>query len=230
MWFIGDAARLERERAAVVALIAEADWLQDVDWRLTADGRIRLDFSIVVGEQRFALRMTYPKLFPFTPPEVAPVGHDRRLSVDQYGDATGNLCLQHRPDNWVPTTTGADIIRSAYEILSTEHPAEGPAGQEFRGRFFRLLVPAELREIIGQVPEDFGARAEVRLRHHAQCMTGSVEKLLLPEGEWHPPNVPKIGSVYKGVIARVSATEYQALTTMPTGSLLPPCATALVPT
>jgi hypothetical protein len=129
MWFIGDAARLERERAAVVALVAEADWLQDVDWRLTADGRIRLDFSIVVGEQRVALRMTYPKLFPFTPPEVAPVGHDRRLSVHQYGDATGNLCLQHRPDNWVPTTTGADIIRSAYELLSTEHPAEGPAGQ-----------------------------------------------------------------------------------------------------
>jgi hypothetical protein len=60
MWFIGDAARLERERAAVVALVAEADWLQDVDWRLTADGRIRLDFSIVVGEQRCALRMTYP--------------------------------------------------------------------------------------------------------------------------------------------------------------------------
>jgi sulfur-carrier protein adenylyltransferase/sulfurtransferase len=222
MWFIGDAARLGRERAAVAALIAETDWLQDVDWRLTVDGRIRLDFSIVVGEQRFALRMTYPKLFPFTPPEVAPVGHDRRLSAHQYGDATGNLCLQHRPDNWVPATTGADMIRSAYELLSTEHATEGPAGQvpsthrvaegqQFRGRVFRLLVPAELREIIGQLPEGFGARAEVRLRHPAQCMTGSVEKLLLPEGEWHPPNVPKIGRVYKGVIARLSAAEYQAL-------------------
>jgi hypothetical protein len=129
MWFIGDAARLGRERAAVAALIAETDWLQDVDWRLTVDGRIRLDFSIVVGEQRFALRMTYPKLFPFTPPEVAPVGHDRRLSAHQYGDATGNLCLQHRPDNWVPATTGADMIGSAYELLSTSTRRKDPQGR-----------------------------------------------------------------------------------------------------
>ena len=42
MWFVGDPARLERERAAVAALMSAADWLQDVDWRLTADGRGKL--------------------------------------------------------------------------------------------------------------------------------------------------------------------------------------------
>jgi len=71
MWFFGDPARLQRERAAVADLMSDADWLQDVDWGLTTEARIKLDFAIVVGEQRFSLRMTYPKLFPFTPPEVA---------------------------------------------------------------------------------------------------------------------------------------------------------------
>jgi hypothetical protein len=222
MWFVGDPARLERERAAVAALMSDADWLQDVDWRLTADGRVKLDFAIVVGDRLFALRMTYPKLFPFTPPEVAPVGEDRRLSAHQYGDETGNLCLQHRPDNWVPTVTGADMIRSAYELLSTERPAEGPArevpsdhrlteGQQFRNKSLRLLVPAEMRRMIGQLVEGVGAPAEVRLGRHPQCMTAAIDKACLPDGEWRPTNFPKIGVVYKGVLVRVTATEYQAI-------------------
>jgi molybdopterin/thiamine biosynthesis adenylyltransferase len=222
MWFIGDPARLERERAAIAALMSEVDWLQDADWRLTADARVKLDFSIVIGDQRFALRMTYPKLFPFTPPEVAPVGQDRRLSTHQYGDETGNLCLQHRPDNWMPTVTGADMIRSAYELLSTERPADGPArlvpsdhrlteGQEFRSESLRLLVPAEMKQLIRQLAEGVGASAELRLRRHSQCMTASIEKVMLPDGEWRPTNFPKIGIVYKGLIARVSAAEYQAV-------------------
>jgi hypothetical protein len=64
MWFISDTARLTRERAAVAALMSEADWLQDADWRLTADARVKLDFTIAIGDQRYVLRMTYPKLFP----------------------------------------------------------------------------------------------------------------------------------------------------------------------
>jgi hypothetical protein len=129
MWFVGDPARLERERAAVAALMSDADWLQDVDWRLTADGRVKLDFAIVVGDRLFALRMTYPKLFPFTPPEVAPVGEDRRLSAHQYGDETGNLCLQHRPDNWVPTVTGADISAAPTNSCRPSGRRKDPLGR-----------------------------------------------------------------------------------------------------
>jgi hypothetical protein len=59
MWFISDPARLTRERAAVAALMSEADWLQDADWRLTADARVKLDFTIAIGDQRYVLRMGY---------------------------------------------------------------------------------------------------------------------------------------------------------------------------
>jgi len=222
MWFVGDPARLERERAAVAALTSDADWLQDVDWRLTADGRVKLDFAITIGDRNYTLRMTYPKLFPFTPPEVAPMGEARWLSAHQYDDKTGSLCLQHRPDNWVPTIIGADMIRSAYELLSTERPAEGPArevpsdhrltvGQEFRNKSLRLLVPAEIRRMIGQIVEGVGAPAEVRLRRHAQCMTVAIDKIKLLDSEGRPANFPKIGAVYKGVIVRVAATEYEAI-------------------
>jgi ubiquitin-protein ligase len=230
MWFVGDPARLERERAAIAVLMSDSDWLQDVDWRLTADGRVKLDFKIVVGDRVFALRMTYPKLFPFTPPEVAPVGEDLRLSSHQYGDATGNLCLQHRSDNWVPTVTGADMIRSAHELLSTERPAEGPArevpsdhclteGQELRNKTFRLLMPAEMRELAARLAEGVGAPAEVRLRQLAQCMTVAIDKVHLPDGEWRPTNFPKAGVLYKGIIVRVTPSEYEAIVDDPTVSM-----------
>jgi len=209
--------------------MSEADWLQDADW-LTADARVKLDFTIAIGDQRYVLRMTYPKLFPFTPPEVAPVGQDHRLSTHQYGDETGNLCLQHRPDNWLPTVTGADMIQSAYELLSTELPAAGPArqvpsdhrltkGQEFRSKSLRPLVPAEMRQLIGEFAEGLAAPAELRLRRHSQCMTASIEKIVLPDREWRPTNFPKSGVVHKGLIARVSAAEFQAIAAADDGVL-----------
>lgn len=223
MWFFGDPARLERERAAVAALMSDADWLQDVDWGLAEEARIKLDFTIVVGEQRFSLRMTYPKLFPLTPPEVAPIGHDRRLSTHQYGDATGNLCLQHRPDNWLPTITGADMIRSAFDLFSAEKPAEGPArqvpsdhrltaGQEFRWKSSRLLVPADIGQLLSSMEEGVPVSAEVRWTYHAHSSVAAIKKVTLPGGtEWAPGNFPNIGTVYRGIAVRVPTAEYRAI-------------------
>jgi sulfur-carrier protein adenylyltransferase/sulfurtransferase len=231
MWFFGDPARLQRERAAVADLMSDADWLQDVDWGLTTEARIKLDFAIVVGEQRFSLRMTYPKLFPFTPPEVAPVGHDRRLSAHQYGDATGNLCLQHRPDNWLPTITGADMIRSAFNLLSAESPAEGPArqvpsdhrltaGQEFRWKSARLLIPRDIGQLLSSLDEGAPAQAEVRWTYHSHSSVAAIKKVVLADGtEWEPSNFPKTGTVYRGIAARVSAAEYRAIVEDSEGTL-----------
>jgi len=126
MWFIGDPGRLERERAAIAALMAEADWLQEVDWALTDEGRVKLDFAIVIGDQRFTLRMTYPR-FSQSRRQKLP----RSVMITAYPppvrDASGNLCLQHRPDNWLPTLTGAEMIRSAHNLLASETTREGPA-------------------------------------------------------------------------------------------------------
>jgi len=223
MWFIGDPGRLERERAAIAALMAEADWLQEVDWALTDEGRVKLDFAIVIGDQRFTLRMTYPKVFPITPPEVAPVGHDHRLSAHQYGDASGNLCLQHRPDNWLPTLTGADMIRSAHNLLASERPAEGPArevesdhrlttGQEFRWKTSRFLVPSDIGQLLSRLEEGATANAEIRWTYEPPSSIASIKKVVFSdETEWEPNNFPKFGSVYRGVMTRVSPTEYGAI-------------------
>lgn len=231
MWFFSDPARLQRERAAVATLMSDADWLQDVDWGLTSEARVKLDFAIVIGDQRFSLRMTYPKLFPFTPPEVAPVGHDRRLSAHQYGDATGNLCLQHRPDNWLPTISGADMIRSAYNLLAAERPAEGPprqvdsdhrvtAGQEFRWKTSRLLIPSDIGQLLSSLGEGAQAPAEVRWTYHPHCSVAAIKKVVLPDGtEWAPSNFPKIGGVYRGIVARVPAAEYRAIVDDSDGTL-----------
>ena len=223
MWFIRDPGRLERERAAVAALMAEAEWLQDVDWGLTPEMRLKLDFALVVGDQRFTLRMTYPKFFPFTPPEVAPVGHDRRLSAHQYGDETGNLCLQHRPDNWLDTITGADMIRSAHELLAAERPAEGPAvevesdhrltvGQEFRWKASRLLVPSDIGSLLEGLALWAGTKAEIRWIYHSNSSRAFIEKVTLADGsEWKPHNFPKLGKSYRGVMVRVSPAEYREI-------------------
>jgi len=49
---------------------------------LTDEGRVKLDFAIVIGDQRFTLRMTYPKVFHHAA-RSCPVGHDNRLSAHQ---------------------------------------------------------------------------------------------------------------------------------------------------
>jgi sulfur-carrier protein adenylyltransferase/sulfurtransferase len=223
MWFIRDPGRLERERAAVAALMAEAEWLQDVDWGLTPEMQLKLDFALAVGDQRFTLRMTYPKFFPFTPPEVAPIGHDRRLSAHQYGDATGNLCLQHRPDNWVASITGADMIRSAHELLASERPAEGQAievesdhrltvGQEFRWKTSRLLVPSDIGSLLGGLALWTGAKAEIRWIYHSNSSLAFIDKVALADGsDWKAHKFPKLGKVYRGIMVRVSPAEYRAI-------------------
>lgn len=223
MWFIRDPARLERERAAVAVLLDAADWLQEVDWGLTQEMLLKLDFAIVVGDRRFTLQMIYPKLFPFTPPEVAPVGHHQRLSGHQYGDATGNLCLQHRPDNWLPSITGADMIRSAHSLLASEQPADGPVrevqsdhrltvGQEFRWKTSRLLVPSDIASLLCRFGDGTRARAEIRWIYHSNSSLAFIKRIAFADDtEWLPANFPKLGRVYRGVMTRVSPEDYKAL-------------------
>ena len=123
IWFLTDLARLNAEYRAVEALAAGVDWLTDLRWSFD-QGRLVLRFTITVGDRRYELVMTYPDFFPSTPPSVAPVDGEQRISPHQYG-AGGDLRLEYRPDNWEPRFTGADIIESAHRLISTEHPAEG---------------------------------------------------------------------------------------------------------
>lgn len=152
-WAIDDPARFLRERAELDRLEAEEGWLSTA-WRISEDGSIAVDLDMTINGRVFVGRMTYPDMFPDSPPYICPRDESERWSGHQYG-AGGPLCLQWRADNWHPDVTGADMVRSAHELLSTEQHPELPntvpsahrltAGQDMRGASQRFVATTELR-------------------------------------------------------------------------------------
>ena len=123
VWWTDNHALLAREREAVAALQARAEWLENVQWSLDDSVRIQIVFYIRMEHDHFNLKLTYHNTFPYSAPSVAPVDPSR-LSGHQYGN--GDLCLEIRPDNWREEFTGADMIESAFSLLEREKP--GPDG------------------------------------------------------------------------------------------------------
>ena len=136
-WAIDDPARFLRERAEIERLEREDGWLTSA-WRIGDGGSIAVDIDMTVHGRTYEARLTYPDVFPNSPPYVRPRDESDLWSGHQYG-AGGSLCLQWRADNWHPEVTGADMIRSAHELLSTEKDPEHPR-----------LVPSAHRLTAGQ--------------------------------------------------------------------------------
>lgn len=151
-WAMDDPARFLRERGEIERLESQEDWLTTV-WTIGDGGLVAVDLDFAVHGRIFAGRMTYPDMFPSSPPYIRPRDASERWSVHQYG-AGGSLCLQWRADNWQPQITGADMIRSAYELLSNEQHPEQPrvvpsahrltAGQAMRSTSQRFVATPEL--------------------------------------------------------------------------------------
>ena len=91
-WAMDDPARFLRERAELDHLEAEAGWLSTA-WRMSEDGSIAVDLDMTIHGRVFAGRMTYPAMFPDSPPYICPRDKSERWSGHQYG-AGGPLCLQ----------------------------------------------------------------------------------------------------------------------------------------
>lgn len=151
-WAMNDPARFLRERAELDRLEAEADWLSTA-WRISEDGSIAVDLEMTIHGRVFAGQMTYPAMFPDSPPYICPRDKSELWSAHQYGTG-GPLCLQWRADNWHPEVTGADMVRSAHELLSVEQHPELPnavpsahrltAGQDMRSARRRFVATAGL--------------------------------------------------------------------------------------
>lgn len=151
-WAMDDPARFLRERSELDRLEGEVNWL-DTAWRMSEDGSIAVDLDMTIHGRVFAGRMTYPDTFPDSPPHICPRDKSERWSGHQYG-AGGPLCLQWRADNWHHDVTGADMVCSAHELLSTEQHPELPhavpsahrvtAGQEMRGSGRRFVATSQL--------------------------------------------------------------------------------------
>lgn len=117
-WWIVDPARLRDERAGVEALVEEG-WWRPTRWRIH-DGRLTAEGEIEAHGVWYAVRLFFPDLYPLVPAWVQPI-EEVQWSHHQYGKG-GALCLELRPDNWVPTATGAHVLRSAHHLLMKENP------------------------------------------------------------------------------------------------------------
>ena len=125
-WWFADSARLGQEKRAVEAIATGEPWFKLERWCFH-EGKLCALGTITVEGQPYPVRLLYPDQFPEVPAWVEPQ-EDVRWSTHQYGSG-GTLCLELRSDNWVSTATGADVLRSAYNLLV----AEQAAGKDLKG-------------------------------------------------------------------------------------------------
>ncbi len=118
-WWLVDSQRFGREKHSVEALVSEG-WFDFSRWAVV-DARLVAYGTIKAKGADYPVKLTYPDQFPAVPAIVQPQDPEAKWSNHQYG-AGGSLCLELRPDNWVQSATGADMLRSAYNLLYTENP------------------------------------------------------------------------------------------------------------
>jgi ubiquitin-protein ligase len=160
-WVMSNPARFLQERAELDRLEDEVDWLTAA-WRIDAEANIEVNLDLVVHGRTYAGRMTYPDVFPNSPPYIRPRDPSERWTIHQYGSG-GSLCLQWRADNWQTHVTGADIVRSAFDLLSAEQNPEQPGivpsdhrvteGQAMRSKEHRFVATSELLQALHVLPQ-----------------------------------------------------------------------------
>lgn len=121
-----DTRRLALEKRAIEALVGEG-WFRLAEWKLH-NGCLAAEGVITTHQVEYPVRLVYPDQFPSVPAWTEPQDAEAKWSDHQYGKG-GVLCLELRPDNWSSAATGADVLRSAYNLLTTENPlGEGEHG------------------------------------------------------------------------------------------------------
>ncbi len=126
-WWLTDFARVRAEKTAIEKIAAVEGWFRLSDWRIN-EFRFSADGIIIAHGVEYPVRLVYPDQFPSVPAWVEPQDSNVRWSSHQYGKG-GLLCLELRPDNWSPEASGADVLRSAYNLLYLENPlGEGEHG------------------------------------------------------------------------------------------------------
>lgn len=176
-WWLTQAGRARSERVAIADLEENADWLKCVKWTMSNDLHLSAEFEISVGDTDVPLKITYPSFFPDVPPQVHPL-REVRLSRHQYG-ASGELCLEFRPDNWEPEMTGAMMIESAHRLLAGEQAVDGESrevpdahrttiAQDVRSEYFRMIMSCELQQLLEALPEFSVMELELEELYQAQ--------------------------------------------------------------
>jgi molybdopterin/thiamine biosynthesis adenylyltransferase len=200
IWYLADMGRFKREQEAVHQLEREADWLVGCGWGTDLNLRLLYRFELKVSGETIALTMRYGHGFPSAPPSVFP-DPPRGLSGHQY--VNGDLCLEYGPDTWVPDVMGADLLRSAYRLLSGEAAApldpalevpsrhELTVGQVARSEDTRFVVTAHLKAFLAGVPRGRVGAARFRFLYNyvtAVFLLVSVDDF--SEERWRDPGLP----------------------------------------
>ncbi|MGK6313674.1 ThiF family adenylyltransferase [Neorhizobium sp. DT-125] len=191
-WWAIDSSRLGKERSAVEEVATSEGWFTLTRWCFH-EGMFCAVGVIKAHGHDYPIRLVYPDQFPEVPAWVEPQ-EDARWTTHQYG--TGILCLELRPDNWVASATGADVLRSAYNLLQKEDPL-GTGGerapsahtigevQSYGWGANPVLIGAGCRERVGR-----GEAAEIKaLRWMA---TDDIWPILVCDADdrasaWRPP-------------------------------------------
>lgn len=192
MWVLSSPSRFLHERAELDHLESEVDWLT-TSWRIIEGEGIAVDLDMVIHGRIYAGRMTYPDVFPDSLPYIRPRDASELWSRHQYG-AGGALCLQWRADNWLPHVTGADIVRSAFELLNSEQHPENPVvvpsahriteGQSLRSDEYRFVATNGLLEVLAGLP----MQSKSSLKSHTILSTSAtvafVSEISVTDSAW----------------------------------------------
>ena len=121
LWWKHNPATFVREIRTMRAL--ENRWLGSLKLARGQEGLLRWTGTIHFLRS-YAFELIYPDDFPSGCPSVYPQDRSQTWSKHQWPD--GELCTEYGQDTWNSQYTGADIIRSLYDLISTEHrPARG---------------------------------------------------------------------------------------------------------
>ena len=201
-WALRDPARFLRERTELERLESEVEWLKAASWRVEPDLTVKVDFDFEVHGTQYQATLTYPDLFPETPAYIRPRDATQRWTAHQYGTG-GSLCLEWRADNWNPNVTGADLIRSAYKLLSSETHPDHPApvasahrltiGQAARGSERRFIHTDAMGVSLASVPEQSSRRLKAESLLH-----NSATIILLREIEGDTNSMEPVADVPAG--------------------------------
>jgi hypothetical protein len=217
MWWVSRMARFVSEMEAISELQAREDWLVNAPWRMENESfALCVDADLQVGENLRPVTIKYPPTFPFAPPSITPRGTTERWSPHQYGEG-GELCLEHRPDNWISHVTGAEMLQSVYRLLSSEDgtatggtPIVVPSahlhtlGQSLRNKTYRFVVTASMIELAAHHAKVLPA--EFYMSFTEKSLAVGLTRILDLEGsEWKNPELPNgvtCFSLHKGFIAQ----------------------------
>lgn len=193
IWCIEHPGRSRAERFDLAALAESNDWLEPIGWKLEGS-KLCWDANLVIGSERYAIRLIYPNLFPSAPPSVMPRESSERWSSHQYG-AGGELCLEYGPDNWENQITGAEMVSSAYRLLTGENKIEQGGdplpsrdrftlGQDLRGKKKRFFMTVEAQHKLTELPIPARVSGEAYLLWNKESLVWILRSLNLPSGGW----------------------------------------------